>query len=263
MERLRASAKTLLLIGVAILVAAGTVAVASIPGSDGVITACYNTSAGATYGALRVIDPSLSGTTRSSNEYSCQTGETQITWNQQGPVGPTGPAGPSGPSGPQGPQGQRAPSSGFGFSAGGSAIFLAMPNIQGDAIGPAHKNEIKLLSVSLGGAGGSSAKKVKVGEIVITKHVDKSSPKLFEATATGKNFQKATISFAKKSNGKLVDYLKFKLTGVIVSSDKTANSSDPKPTEHVTLQFTKVSVEYIAGRHHTSINLTPSHISLP
>src|SRR3954464_1659213 len=100
MERLRLSAKSLALIAIAILVAAGTYAVASIPGSDGVITACWDHTAGATYGALRVIDPSLSGNTRSANEYSCQSNETQLTWNQQGPTGPVGPAGPLGPQGP-------------------------------------------------------------------------------------------------------------------------------------------------------------------
>lgn len=66
------------------------IAAASIPGSSGVITACYNQ-----VGSLRVID--LSGTGVGSH---CLNGETQLAWNQQGPAGPQGPPG-SGGSSPQ------------------------------------------------------------------------------------------------------------------------------------------------------------------
>src|SRR5580700_1697854 len=69
----------------------GAVAAASIPGSNGVITGCYLTPAGASsnefdepVGALRVIDPSDS-TDEEQGVNGCTTGEAQITWNQQGP----------------------------------------------------------------------------------------------------------------------------------------------------------------------------------
>src|SRR3954452_5525734 len=124
MDRLRASAKTLVLIAVAILVGAGTYAVASIPGSDGVITACWDHNNDTShFGTLRVIDPSIPASGHSSYEYSCLTDETQITWNQQGPAGPTGRAGPQGALGPRGPV---APSTVLPFHARGSALFLAI-----------------------------------------------------------------------------------------------------------------------------------------
>jgi hypothetical protein len=66
--------------GLAALGLSGGIAYATIPGSNGVIHACYKAS-----GQLRVID---SG--------SCGSGETALTWNQSGPPGPPGP--PGGPA---------------------------------------------------------------------------------------------------------------------------------------------------------------------
>ncbi len=69
------------------------VAHASVPGPNGIITACYQQSTG----ALRVIDVQAGG--------SCRNNELQLTWAQTGPAGPQGPQGPVGPAGPQGPAG--------------------------------------------------------------------------------------------------------------------------------------------------------------
>ena len=75
-----------------VLVAAAAVS-GSIPGANGVITACYKKSGG----VLRVIDPAI--TTCDPNN------EVAVTWNQVGPQGPAGPPGPQGPQGIQGPEG--------------------------------------------------------------------------------------------------------------------------------------------------------------
>jgi hypothetical protein len=71
--------------------AGGAVALAAIPGSDGVIHGCYQKNVG----NLRVIDAGG----------SCRPSEIAISWNQTGPVGPVGPQGPKGDTGPQGPKG--------------------------------------------------------------------------------------------------------------------------------------------------------------
>jgi hypothetical protein len=63
---------------VALVVAIGGVAYASIPGPDGAIHGCYDNSTG----ALRVIDPDAGRT--------CSGVETALSWNQQGPQGPKG-----------------------------------------------------------------------------------------------------------------------------------------------------------------------------
>jgi type VI secretion system secreted protein Hcp len=260
MERLKLSGKTLALIAVAILVAAGTYAVASIPDSGGVITGCwYNVQDGAKpYGTLRLIDPSRSGTGATSDTYSCLSGETQITWNQQGPTGPAGPQGPAGLQGVQGAQGPQPPESFLAFTGGvRNAILMSLPGVTGDSTIKGHKGDVELQSMSF------AASKPKMGEIIIVKHLDKSSPTLFKAVATGKHFQTATITHRKAGGGQK-DYLRFSMTNVFITSAKNVGSpSDPRPEEQLTLTFKKVSVEFLGGNHHTSIQLTPHQFSLP
>jgi hypothetical protein len=62
-----------------------------IPGADGVINACYNS----TNGNLRVV----------KQGQKCRTHEKVLSWNQTGPQGPAGPQGATGPQGPAGPAG--------------------------------------------------------------------------------------------------------------------------------------------------------------
>jgi hypothetical protein len=78
--------------GVAVLVAGGGAALATIPGDGGVVSGCYAKSTG----ALRVIDDSTT---------QCKDGEMALTWNQTGPQGTKGDPGPQGPRGDQGAQG--------------------------------------------------------------------------------------------------------------------------------------------------------------
>jgi hypothetical protein len=88
---------TALAAGLALLAIGGGVALATIPGSGGVIRGCY-----AKYGgSLRVID-----------QGSCRPTESPLNWNQagqQGLQGPQGPAGPQGPQGAKGDQGSQGP----------------------------------------------------------------------------------------------------------------------------------------------------------
>ena len=87
---------------VVVVVAAVSVAYASLPDSNGVIHGCYQKN----NGQLRVIYPAVS---------SCSPSETPLQWSQTGPQGPVGPQGPEGPQGPQGAQGPQGPSDSTAF----------------------------------------------------------------------------------------------------------------------------------------------------
>lgn len=76
---------------VALGVAAGGVAYAGIPSSDGTIHACYTDATG----ALRVVDRDTGGPTR-----DCAGGSTRLSWSQRGPAGAQGPQGVQGAPGP-------------------------------------------------------------------------------------------------------------------------------------------------------------------
>jgi Collagen triple helix repeat (20 copies) len=101
---------------------------AAIPGSDGVISACYLKLGG----ALRVID--------SAHQHCASPFEAALNWNVQGPIGPQGPqgnvgprgpagakgdTGPLGPAGPQGAQGPAGPQGPAGASGASSVTFAS------------------------------------------------------------------------------------------------------------------------------------------
>src|SRR2546423_12161719 len=78
--------------GVAALLVVGGTALATIPGSDGVIRGCYAKKDG----PLRVIDAAAS---------QCKPSESALSWNQRGQKGARGPQGPGGYDGQTGPPG--------------------------------------------------------------------------------------------------------------------------------------------------------------
>jgi hypothetical protein len=81
-------------VGVLLALALVTFASATIPDSNDVIHACYDSKSG----DLRVID---------APSKACAKFEVSLSWDQHGLPGPVGPAGPAGPTGLQGPQGEQ------------------------------------------------------------------------------------------------------------------------------------------------------------
>jgi hypothetical protein len=94
-----------------------TVAYAAIPDSG---TGLYHACMVKTTGVIRMIDPSLSASTKRSH---CVSGEVQITWNKVGRIGPRGLSGPSGPRGLSGPSGPRGLSGPPGPNGGGGVLL--------------------------------------------------------------------------------------------------------------------------------------------
>lgn len=240
-------------------------------------------------GTLRVIDPSLphtltqpgAGPTPNLAAVCLPEEETQITWNQKGPAGPPGEpgkegkAGGSGPSGNQGaPGGQGAPGTPliggttFGVSGGGNT-FLKIDGIEGESTQKDHKGEIQIDSFSVSaqgaqGAGsqssGAGAGKVSIQSFSITKTLDKSSPLLFQAAATGQHYKEAVLSFTRKAGGKEQTYLKFDFQNVLISSVQDGSSGGGQPSEQVTFAFQKVSEAFIEpnGKTGATVNFNLS-----
>lgn len=86
---------------VGLLIAVSSLASASIPAANGVITGCYERKNGNKGSELRVIDVEVG--------QKCSSKDQQITWNQTGPAGAPGPAGAQGIPGPAGAQGVPGP----------------------------------------------------------------------------------------------------------------------------------------------------------
>jgi type VI secretion system Hcp family effector len=99
----------------------------------------------------------------------------------------------------------------------------------------------------VGSGQGTAAKSVKVSEFHITKHVDSTSPNLFEAVATGKPFSSGDVEFFKSSFSTTMPYLDVHFTDAILTSYSSAGSAGVGiPEESVAIAFSHVTMEYAA-----------------
>lgn len=142
-----------------------------------------------------------------------------------------------------------------GFATGMSShadMFLKVDGIDGESPDQNHKNEIQILSFNFGATqpgsagfgGGSGVGKVQIHDFQFSKYMDKASAKLFEACAVGKHTPTVTLT-CRKAGGSQQEYLKVKLSDVIVSSISHAGSGgDSLPIENITLNFSKIEIEY-------------------
>jgi type VI secretion system secreted protein Hcp len=132
-------------------------------------------------------------------------------------------------------------------------FFLKLTGIDGEAQDKKHKNSIDVQTWSwseqqqglsnLGG--GSGAGKVSGGDFHFTMKVNKASPKLFLACANGEHIKDGLLT-ARKAGKEQLEFLKIKLTDLLVSSYQTGGSghSDIVPIDQVSLNFAKMEIEY-------------------
>lgn len=128
------------------------------------------------------------------------------------------------------------------------AMFLQLSGVSGESTDANHPTQIDVNSFDWGSgvpgiqaAGnqgdGGGAGKVTFNDLKITKVVDKSSPVLMQAAASGKHFDKAVLSCRKAGGSQ--DFMTVTLSDVVVTSYQTSGKSDGV-TESITLNFTKV-----------------------
>jgi type VI secretion system secreted protein Hcp len=109
--------------------------------------------------------------------------------------------------------------------------FLKLDGIKGESADAKHKGEIDIASFSWGMSqtgvsatgGGGGAGKVKVHDISFVKKTDAASPLLFLNCANGAHIKEANF-VVRKAGGEQLEYLKIKLTDVLVSSYKPHGS---------------------------------------
>jgi type VI secretion system secreted protein Hcp len=133
-----------------------------------------------------------------------------------------------------------------------SGIFAKIGNIKGESLDSKHKGEVEVLSWSWGVAqsgtmahgGGGGAGKATFHDFNFTHHIDKASPVLLKACATGEHIKEATITVRKAGKGQQ-EFLIIKMNDVIITSVDLSGTGDaPASAAHVALQFAKVDLEY-------------------
>lgn len=131
--------------------------------------------------------------------------------------------------------------------------FLKLDGIDGESTDQKHKNEIDLESWSWGasqsgssaGGGGGGAGKVHMQDFHFVMKVNKASPKLLLACASGQHIKKATLT-CRKAGTTQQEFMKVVMSDLLVSSYQTGGSGhgDVVPTDQISLNFAKIEVEY-------------------
>jgi len=131
-----------------------------------------------------------------------------------------------------------------------SDIFAKIGDIKGESSDDKHKDEIEVLSFSWGVAhagvsagSGAAAGKATFQDLSIVHHIDKASPLLLKACATGTHIKDATITHRKAGKGQQ-EYLVVKLNDVIITGVTHGGASGQPFSESVSLAFAKVNLEY-------------------
>jgi type VI secretion system secreted protein Hcp len=133
-----------------------------------------------------------------------------------------------------------------------SDIFAKIGDIKGESFDDKHKGEIEVLSWSWGitqsgtmaHGGGGGEGKANFNDFNFTHHIDKASPVLMKACATGEHIKDATITVRKAGKGQQ-EFLIIKMADVLITGVAPSGAGDGAATaEHVALQFAKVDLEY-------------------
>ena len=131
-----------------------------------------------------------------------------------------------------------------------SDIFAKIGDIKGESLDDKHKDEIEVLSWSWGVSnagsmahgGGGGEGKASFSDLSFMHKIDKASPVLMKACATGVHIKEATITHRKAGKGQQ-EFLIFKMNDVIVTSVQDSDGGDDL-TESVSIAFAKIDLEY-------------------
>jgi type VI secretion system secreted protein Hcp len=130
--------------------------------------------------------------------------------------------------------------------------YLKIDGVEGESTDDKHKGEIDVESWSWGetqsgtsaAGGGGGAGKVSMQDFHFVMRLNKASPKLMLACATGDHLKSATL-VCRKAGGDQQEYMKIAMTDVLVSSYQTGGSTgDVVPVDQISLNFSKIEYEY-------------------
>lgn len=131
--------------------------------------------------------------------------------------------------------------------------FLRIDGVQGESADDKHKGEIDVQSwswgeshaASPGGGAGGGAGKVQMQDFHFVMRVNKASPRLLLACASGEHLKSALLT-CRKAGKAQQEFLTFRFSDVLVSTYQTGGTheADVVPMDQVSLAYSKIEVEY-------------------
>lgn len=135
----------------------------------------------------------------------------------------------------------------------GVDYFLKIEGIEGESADAKHKGEIDVDSWSWGESqggtmafgGGGGAGKVQMQDFHFVMKVNKATPKLILACASGEHIKKAVLT-CRKAGKEQQEFLKYSFSDVLISSYQTGGASNGSivPSDQIAFNYGKMEVEY-------------------
>jgi type VI secretion system secreted protein Hcp len=142
----------------------------------------------------------------------------------------------------------------MGNREGQMSIYLKYGKIDGAATTKGYDKWVELASFQLGvgraiasaarSAENREASEPSISEITVTKNMDISSLGFFEEGLASEMNNKVTIKFTTTSKNEVTDFLTYELTDVGLSGYSISSSAEGIPTESLSLNFTKIMMQF-------------------
>lgn len=137
-----------------------------------------------------------------------------------------------------------------------SDFFLQIEGIKGESADHRCKDQCEILSFGWGcsqpavatasSSGAISGERAELGDLKVVKLLDKASPQLMLACASGKHLPHAVLTLH-RAQGDKTEYMRYVLEDVLISSYSVSGSgsaAEPVPMEEFSLNYTKISFVY-------------------
>lgn len=131
-------------------------------------------------------------------------------------------------------------------------VFLKLDGIEGESTDARHAKEIDVTAWSFGvsnpggshSGGGSGIGRASFTDIAVTKVLDKASPALMLAVASGRHIPKGRLTVT-SGGPRPLEILVVDLQDLLVTTCLLADTAeDSRPVENVAFSFTKIRVAY-------------------
>lgn len=137
-------------------------------------------------------------------------------------------------------------------AAGVDPIYIKFDGIDGESRAVGHEKWIELESFSWGltrgGSfalgGGASVGKPRFSDFHIAKTLDKATPKLVLACASGEHIRNATMELTLETEERSRTFYRIEFENVVVTSFSQSGNSGDLPMESVSFSYGKITIEY-------------------
>jgi type VI secretion system secreted protein Hcp len=123
--------------------------------------------------------------------------------------------------------------------------FLKLDGIPGESHDDKHKNEIDVISFSLGVTRQNERQRPRIKDFQVVKYIDAASPLLFDAACEGRVIEQALFSL-RAAGEKAAEFYKIYFENVVVTNIQPGGSTagDSMPMEQLSLDFDSARIEY-------------------